>query len=408
MVTEFIKNNWDSCVRYVSEDDGTLIGLPYPYIVPSPKESLQEIYYWDTYFTCKGLFLTDRAELAKNCIDDMLFLVDKYGFMPNGNRTYYLSQSQPPVLSMMVHDVYKHFGDADWLRNAYAILKKEYDFWMKKRMTKAGLNSYGANDVTQEEAEKHYESICRRLSYKVPMDDHMLFAKSFLTDCESGWDFTPRCFAKQTTSVFVDLNSLLYIFEKNMAKFAVILNIDEKEQWTAASQNRKKLMEKLLWNGSSFVDYDYESDIHSSVFSVASFYPLWAGLADEKQAESTVKRLCEIECEYGVSTCAKNNHPAQFQWDYPTGWPPLQYIMIRALARYGYMEDAARIAHKYVTVIEKLFNQTGMLWEKYHVLTGDNKTEADYNSREMMGWSAGVYLYAKEFLEKEGSAYENK
>ena len=140
MVTEYIKKSWDSCVRSVPENDGTLIGLPYPYLVPSPKENLQEMYYWDTYFTCKGLFRTGRAELAKHCTDDMLFLVDKYGFMPNGNRTYYLSQSQPPVLSMMVLDVYQHFGDKEWLKSAYEILKKEYHFWMEQRVTPTGLN----------------------------------------------------------------------------------------------------------------------------------------------------------------------------------------------------------------------------------------------------------------------------
>ena len=182
MVSEFIKKNWDECVRSVTEDDGTLIGLPYPYIVPSPKESLQEIYYWDTYFTCKGLYRSQKRELAKNCTDDMLYLVDRYGFMPNGNRTYYLSQSQPPVLSMMVKDVYDYYQDKEWLNKAYEILKKEYNFWTENRMTPIRLNSYGANPVTEEEAEKHYESICKRLNYKVPMDDHNLFAKSFLTD----------------------------------------------------------------------------------------------------------------------------------------------------------------------------------------------------------------------------------
>lgn len=398
MVTEFIKKNWDTCVRYVPKDDGTLIGMPYPYIVPSPKESLQEMYYWDTYFTCKGLFLTDRAELARNCTDDMLFLVNQYGFMPNGNRTYYLSQSQPPVLSLMVKDVYAYFGDLKWLQGAYETLKKEYDFWMQKRMTVTGLNSYGANAVTMEEAEKHYESICRRLHYRVPMEDHVLFAKSFLTDCESGWDFTPRCFTRQTTSVYVDLNSLLYMFERNMEGFAAILGIDETKKWNNAAGKRKALMNELLWHGNAFLDFDYADQKHSSVFSVASFYPLWAGIVDKKQAAATVKRLPELMCEYGIAACAKNDSPAEFQWDYPTGWPPLQYIMIRALARYGFEEEARIIAQKYTEITEKLFKETGMLWEKYHVVTGKHETAADYQSREMMGWSAGVYLYAKNFL----------
>ena len=399
MVSEFIKKNWDECVRSVTEDDGTLIGLPYPYIVPSPKESLQEIYYWDTYFTCKGLYRSQKSELAKNCTDDMLYLVDRYGFMPNGNRTYYLSQSQPPVLSMMVKDVYDYYQDKEWLNKAYGILKKEYNFWTENRMTPIRLNSYGANPVTEEEAEKHYESICKRLNYKVPMDDHNLFAKSFLTDCESGWDFTSRCFTKQTESAYVDLNALLYIYEKNMAKFADILCSDEKDMWSQAAEERSVLMNKYMWNGTAFTDFNYKENKHSEVFSVASFYPLWAGVANKEQAAATVARLSELECEYGVAACAENDSPAEFQWDYPTGWAPLQYVMIRALTRYGYVDDAKRIAKKYTDVTEKMFKETGILWEKYNVLTGDQNTTADYKSREMMGWSAGVYLYAKDFLE---------
>ena len=397
MVTEYIKKSWDSCVRSVPENDGTLIGLPYPYLVPSPKENLQEMYYWDTYFTCKGLFRTGRAELAKHCTDDMLFLVDKYGFMPNGNRTYYLSQSQPPVLSMMVLDVYQHFGDKEWLKSAYEILKKEYQFWMEKRVTPTGLNCYGANDVTPEEAEKHYQSICRRLNYQVPMEDHMLFAKSFLTDCESGWDFNPRCFTTQTHSVYVDVNSLLYMFEKNMAKFAEILQ-EKQEPWIEAAQKRKDLINDFLWDGTAYLDYDYKAKKPSPIFSVASFYPLWAEVADKEQAAKTVARLGELEYEFGVSTCEENPCPAECQWNYPTAWAPLQYIMIRALSRYGYLEDAKRIAEKYVKVTESLFEKTGTLWEKYHVRTGENRTVADYQPREMIGWTAGVYLYSKEFL----------
>ena len=118
-VEEFIENSWDECIRISLEDNGTLIGLPYPYIVPSKDKYLQEMYYWDTFFTCKGLRLSGREELAKNSTDDMLYMVDKYGFMPNGNRTYYLTQSQAPFLSMMVKDVYDTYKDIDWLKNAY-------------------------------------------------------------------------------------------------------------------------------------------------------------------------------------------------------------------------------------------------------------------------------------------------
>ena len=125
MITEFIKSSWEECIRYNPQDDGTLIGMPYPYIVPCRNDSLQEMYYWDTFFTCKGLVLSGRSDILKNCTDNMLYMVEKYGFMPNGNRTYYLGQSQPPFLSMMVKDTFDIYGDREWLKGAYETLKKE-------------------------------------------------------------------------------------------------------------------------------------------------------------------------------------------------------------------------------------------------------------------------------------------
>lgn len=399
VITDFIKNNWDSCIRYSPEDTGTLIGMPYPYIVPSVDEKLQEMYYWDTFFTCKGLIATGREEIAKNCTDDMLYMVNKFGFMPNGNRTYYLTQSQPPFLSMMVNDVFEVYKDIQWLKEAYETLKKEYNFWMRERITPIGLNTFKVNKENITGADKHYESICRRISYKVPMDDHMEFAQCFLTDCESGWDFNPRTNMKQKQSIYVDLNSNLYLYEKNFAYFAKLLENGEEHKWEEAASKRKQLMDKYLWNGSAFVDYNFEEKKHSEVFSAASFYPLWAKAVSEEEAKSTVAQLEKIEFEYGVSACEKNDVPGKYQWGYGTGWAPLQYLVLRALDNYGYKEDAKRIAQKYIDVTEKMFKETGELWEKYNVLTGDNNTEADYKSRLMLGWTAGVYLYAKDYVE---------
>lgn len=406
MITEFIKNGWDGCVRFFPEDDGTLIGLPYPYIVPTPAGRWNEMYYWDTFFTCKGLLLTGREELVKNCTDNMLFLVEKYGFMPNGNRTYYLSQSQPPFLSMMVMDVYKTYGDKEWLKRAYDTLKKEYAFWMTKRMTPIGLNQFGINMEHVDDPDRHYESICRRIGVKVPMDDHREFAENFLTDCESGWDFTPRLFMQQKNSAYVDLNSNLYVYEKNFAYFAERLENGEAQKWNDAAEHRKQLMNTYFWNGETFMDYNFGEEKQGTIFSVASFYPLWAGVADKEQAASTAALLERIEFEHGIAVCEKNTVTGSFQWNYPLGWAPMHYIVIRGLDNYGYKEDAVRICKKYTAAVESIYKKTGTLWEKYDVRTGDNEVKIDYGGQIMFGWTAGVYLFAKDYLKREGRENE--
>ena len=398
-VEEFIKNSWGGCVIFNPEDDGTLIGMPYHYIVPVEKEHWNEMYYWDTFFTCKGLALQGREELVKNCADNMLYMVEKYGFMPNANRTYYLNRSQPPFLSMLVRDVYNLFPDKEWLSNAYGTLKKEYDFWMTQRMTPTGLNKFGVQQESIEFVkEQKYERVCRRLKKSFPHEDAYDIAANFLCDCESGWDFNPRTDMKQTQFVYVDLNSNLYLYETNFAYFAEVLENGETELWKAAAEKRKELMNKVLWKNGAFLDYNFVENKHSDIFSVASFYPLWAGVATKKQAEETVVQLNKVEFEYGVAACCENYPEVSYQWNFPVGWPPLQYIMVRALDNYGYKTEAKRIAQKYVDIMEKFYNETGSLWEKYDVTTGSHEVTAEYASRVMLGWSAGVYLYCRKYL----------
>jgi alpha,alpha-trehalase len=73
---------------------GSLIPLPYPYIVPGGR--FQEIYYWDSYFTMLGLSVSGRFDLIENMVDNFSFLIKTLGHIPNGNRSYYISRSQPP------------------------------------------------------------------------------------------------------------------------------------------------------------------------------------------------------------------------------------------------------------------------------------------------------------------------
>ena len=140
-VKNYIEKHWNETIKFNPNDNDTLLGLPFPYCVPSVG-NFDEMYYWDTYFTDKGLAISGKMYQVRNNTCDMLYLVDKYGMMPNRNRTYFLTRSQPPFLSFMVRDVYDYYKDVSWLKEAYTILEKEYNFWQSKRNTECGLNRY--------------------------------------------------------------------------------------------------------------------------------------------------------------------------------------------------------------------------------------------------------------------------
>jgi len=399
MIKNFIIENFDKCIRVNKKDDGTLIGLPYPYTVPCVSGMFQEMYYWDTYFTNVGLILSGKIEQAKNNVNNMLYLVEKYGFMPNGNRTFYLRSSQPPYLSLMVRDIYAATKDKEWLLNAVESLKIEYSFWYNRRNTKIGLNQYNFN---RENTSKEYafSELKTRLPLENYISDEEKRLEHFICNTESGWDLNPRWGFEGFNFVQVDLNCLLYAMEYNIAFFENELNRDNCE-WLKRAEARKKLIYRYLWNEEKamFLDYNFVTEKHSDVCSAASFYPLFTEIADDDMAQKTAKNLLsELETEFGILTCGNHNVPGIYQWDAPQGWAPLHYIAVKGLLNYNINDSAFRIAKKYLSTVENNYQKTGRLWEKYNVADGSINTNNEYDMPAMLGWSAGVYLYFEKII----------
>ncbi len=98
---QYISSMWGKLTRGpdIAVENSSRIALPHKYVVPG---GVQEIYYWDSYFTLEGLLVDDQEELAKSMVDNFSFLIDSLGFIPNGTRNYYLSRSQPPFYALMV------------------------------------------------------------------------------------------------------------------------------------------------------------------------------------------------------------------------------------------------------------------------------------------------------------------
>lgn len=194
-VRSFIRTSWDKTIRYNPRDEGTHIGLPRPYTVPSASGMFQELYYWDTFFTGEGLILDGKVELARNNVENMLSLVDRYGKMLNGNRTFYTNRSQSPYLSMMIAAVYDATGDRTWLRKVLPGLEKEYRFWMTERITPVGLNRHG-NNATDEEKLAFIALLQERLgpNFKtegLTREELLQIGSNHIAEAES-WDFNPR------------------------------------------------------------------------------------------------------------------------------------------------------------------------------------------------------------------------
>ena len=408
-----IKTDFDATIRIHKTDEGTLIGLPYPYTVPSKTEKFQEIYYWDTYFANLGLIALGETKLAKYNTDNLLYLVERFGYVPNGSRLYFLYHSQPPFLSKMVRDIFEYINDKEWLYTAYNTLKKEYNFWQEHRTLENGLNAYKppiSNNVNQ--INRFGGSFLSRLQ-KEPLREESFaphypsfeslsdnqkeqYANACGSFCESGWDFNSRFLDEGFNYSAIDLNSLLYDMEENMRYFSTILNNNEQKLWENRKQERL-IKIQMLWSNKDdlFLDYNVKTKKFSEYKSLASIYPMYAKLATKEQAKKTVRFILATELEYGFAA-GENKTVWRMQWDYPKIWAPLQVILYKSLINYGYTDIANRVATKYINLIETQYAITGELWEKYDGITGNPPLSAC----PMTGWTAGAYIYFCEKLKK--------
>ena len=406
------------------------LDLPVPFL--SIKQGRNVLFYWDTYFTNAGLLLVDSLSMyAKNAVENQFAEVEQVGYVPNASEPWAINRSQTPFLSMMAREAYENNNlGKTWLQHAYDQLLKEYEFWtdstddaIENHTTSIkGLQRF-YHHATDEELLTFYGQIAPRFGFtdEVPEKEKLALAEAWLSEAETGMDFTPRFENRCHQFVAVDLNSNLYIYEKNFAWMARELGLENERMWHEKAGKRKELLTKYCWNEERglFMDYDFVNKRFSNVASIASFYPLWAGLATEEQAEKTVENLDLFEYAYGPVICEKTEQAHLYQWDYPAGWPPMYYITTVGLYNYGFMDDAKRIASKYLDIVSKNFlnpqpetftetkgdksekhqREPGFVYEKYNVVEG-SIYDAEYPSRTFQGWSYGVYVWSLDFIKK--------
>jgi alpha,alpha-trehalase len=395
----------DSVQRWSS-----LLPLPYPYIVPGGR--FREIYYWDSYFTMQGLAVSNRYDLIEGMINNFVSLIDTYGHIPNGNRNYFLSRSQPPYFALMVSLLSEKMGDEVY-KKYFPAMEKEYRFWMQgtdhlknvqayRRVVKMPdgtiLNRHwDDNNIPRQES--YAEDVATAKTYK--SKDGLAYV-NLRAGAESGWDFTSRWFEDtlhlttiETTNIVpVDLNALLYGYELVLTKAATESGQPNKAAtYKAKAQKRKAAILKYMWDRQKgfFFDYDYKQKHTTQKISVAGVMPLFCKVASEGQA-AIVKTTFEKYLLKDGGAVSTVYHTGE-QWDAPNGWAPLQFIAVGGFLKYGYNDMARTIAERWMAVNERVFNATGKMLEKYNVEDINlDSGGGEYPTQDGFGWTNGVYL----------------
>lgn len=386
---EIIDCLWDDFVNFNPDDDerARYIGLPRPYVSPTPAHAgvfrgMQ--YYWDSYFTLLGLVRRGRIELARDMVDNFVYLFRRYGVIPAANRLYLTGMSQPPFLTSMIREVYERTADRAWLQEVIQAAEAEYrTYWMKPR-TEQGPLPYIYHYLPEHGLNRY----CDALLFHVTAED------------ESGWDLTWRFEERCLDVLPIDLNALLYRYELDFA--AVWRELGEAHrasQWEAAAARRKAHIDELMWDEATgfYYDYDYVQYGRLPIRTLAGFTPLWAKLASREQAERVVaEALPRFEHSGGLANTEPIERVPYKQWDYPNGWPNLQWLTLKGLANYGFQEQVGRLARKWLELNIQLYEQTGQFWEKYDVVARDVGQDGHYPTQSGFGWTLGVFVASVE------------
>lgn len=401
----------------------SLLPLPRPYVVPGGR--FRELYYWDSYFTMLGLCASGRRDLLRAMADNFAYLIDTYGLVPNGTRTYYLSRSQPPVFSLMT-TLFEDHG-VDSALSYLPQLEREYAFWMDgaahlrpgaahRRVVRlcdgAILNRYW-DDRAHPREEAYLEDV--ETAQRSGRPPHIVF-RDLRAAAESGWDFSSRwCDAVapgssaapstapasdlatiRTTCILpVDLNALLWHAESRLATLSEASgNADAAARYREAAARRRDAIFATMWNdeAGAFFDFDWQRGKLREPLTAATLMPLYLRLATPAQAARVADVVRDRLLEAGG--LATTERDSGQQWDQPNGWAPLQWIAIHGLRHYGCHTLADEIAHRWLATVASLYTHEYKLVEKYRLEPRTDGAKGggggEYPLQDGFGWTNGV------------------
>ena len=379
-----IRTWWDDDIHSAFEEDvradtdGTLLFLPFPYITAGGSErAFPEMYGWDTFFINLALLAHGRPELVKNHMLNQLHQIERFGMMLNGNRSFYRTRSQPPLLAEGVRRYVTQTADYALLMRAYPLLVREYEnYWC---------------------AAHHTTPIGLATNRDIGETEHpRLHAES-----ETGLDFFAGFDGDVGHCVPLITNCILVGYARTLAWAAGELGRTEDAwRWNGLAEERAALIQQHCWDEMQgfFFEYNFVKRHQVPIWSLCAYWAMWAGVTTPEQNARLVSNLARFEHAYGLAMTDRNYgspHPefAWVQWSFPAGWPPFQIMVVEALDRAGFHADADRVAAKFIALQLRLFGQTGKLWEKYNVVEGSLQFPHErYAVPPLHGWSSAAVV----------------
>lgn len=379
--------------RAQTETDTELLYLPFPYVTPGGSEgTFPCMFGWDTHFIDLGLLAHDRPDLVLNHIRNHLSMIERLGYVPNGNTASLSTRSQVPLLPNSVWLYYKKTRDLDILYRAFPLLKHEYfDYWnASHHITPIGLSTN--RDIGDNRLSPEFAAEAEALDWTPIFDGDITYCTPLITNC-----------------ALVRYANILSFIAKELGR------VEDEREFRKEAKKRVKLIRKYCWDEELgfFLEYNFDKKERLPYISACAYWTLWAGVATSQQAQRLVDNLYRLEQQHGIASTEKaypdphrvdvvrDKFLAQLpdtefgaqrlSWMYPAGWPPEQLIIVDGLDSYGYFVNAQRIAARFLNLISAQYATTGKLWERYNVVEGSIELpNARYGNMVMHGWTSAA------------------
>ncbi|VVC44697.1 Hypothetical protein CINCED_3A004273 [Cinara cedri] len=419
---------WKGLARKVDEDvkinpdRHSSIYLPNGFFIAGGR--FTELYYWDSYWIIRGAILCDMKDSARGIIQNFLYLVHRFGYVPNGSRIYYLMRSQPPLLIQMAASYYTYTDDLEFIRKNIQYLEEEFQFWMNNRtvqVEKAGniyvMGQYNTH-TREPRPESYYQDKTLAIPFPSETDKNELYSR-LKTAAETGWDFSTKHYNNdfgQNTGdlsntdpqnfIYVELNAILQANAVVLAQMFKLLNNSAKFKHYNEIGNRFQIgINALLWNEEEgiWLDYDLTTKSSRKYFYTSNFAPLWTGSYERKLRTYYGKRAMDYLLVNGVINqdgtpklicIPTSNVNSSQQWDYPNCWPPLQAMVIQGLDRTNYKPAqtvAINLAKSWINTNYVGYITSGTMFEKYSALeVGTTGGGGEYTPQTGFGWTNGI------------------
>lgn len=404
----------------------SLIYVPNGFVIPGGR--FKELYYWDTFWIVKGLLLCDMVDTARGVIENLLYLVKVFGHIPNGSRVYYIQRTQPPMLTLMLYEYFKHTQDLDFVKRNIQYLDKEMDYWLSTRrveVEKGGrkyklFRYYAPSQGARPES---FREDLETSNVAASEEERQEIFTSLKSAAESGWDFSTRWFIidgsnngnissiKTPYIIPVDLNALLHKDFKILSLLYKFLHEEEKvRRYESLSKELLQGISEVLWNAEEgiWLDYDLLNGKPRKYFYLSNFAPLWTQSYTQTPNQITniaMNYISKVNLTKFIGGSPTSMVQSGEQWDFPNAWPPLQAFFIQGLDLIG-TPEASQAAFHYAKLYAqsnyKGFHDMGVMFEKYDALTsGRTGGGGEYEAQSGFGWTNG---FAFEMLDKWGAA----